>query len=234
MNKSIIALATVSLLALASPAMANDDKMTTIEVSAASQIKAVPDVALVTAGVMTNAPTAAAAMQDNATGMTSVYKALAAAGVAEKDIQTSGLSLNAQYDYSNNRAPRVTGYQAVNNVNVILRDLKKAGAVLDSLVAEGSNQINGPTFSVENPEPLLDKARAEAVRKAMKRAELYASAAGLKVKRIISISEMGAAEPSPRPMMMKAMAMEGSASTPVAPGQVEMSVSVNVKFELSQ
>lgn len=225
----------IALLLMSSPtlSMAALEDMTTLDVSAEAQVKAAPDVVLISAGVMTSAPTAAAAMQQNAEAMTSVAAALKTAGVPEKDVQTSGISLNAQYAYADGQAPRVTGYQANNTVNVTLYDLKNAGKVIDSLVAEGANQINGPTFSVENPDAALDKARTEAVRKAAKRAETYAAAMGLKVKRLISVSEQQMMDSGPRPMMMKAMAMDSAASTPVSPGQVSLGITVNAKYELT-
>lgn len=234
-GKKLIAPA-VALWVLASPALAvaGIEDMITIDVSSEAQVKAVPDIVLVSAGVMTTAPTAAAAMQQNAEAMTSVQSALKTAGVAEKDVQTSGLNLSPQYAYTDGRAPRVTGYQAVNNVNVTLRDMKNTGKVIDSLVAEGANQINGPTFSVENPDDILDKARTEAAQKAMKRAQTYAASMGLKVKRLVSLSEQQSYDHAPRPMMMKAMAMEGAAaSTPVSPGQVNLGITVNAKYELT-
>lgn len=216
------------------PAQAGLEDMTTIDVSADSQIKAVPDVVLISAGVMTNAPTAAAALQQNAEAMASVQAALKTAGIAEKDIQTSGLNLNAQYAYADNQAPRVTGYQAVNNVNLTLRDIKGAGKVIDALVAEGANQVNGPTFSVENPDMVLDKARTDAAKKALLRAQTYAAAMGMKVKRLVTMSEQTMMDQGPRPMMMKAMAMDsGAASTSVAPGQVNLGITVNAKYELT-
>jgi uncharacterized protein YggE len=222
-------------LLFSAPAMAEDTVLSTLDISSTVEVKADPNIAVISAGVVTSAPTAAAAMHDNATGMTEVYGALKAAGVTEKDIQTSGINLQAQYDYRQNETPRVTGYQAVNTVTITLRDLAAAGTTLDALVAQGVNQINGPTFTIENPDTVLDKARAEAVKKAANRAELYAQASGLKVKRILSISEnTGYNNPEPRPMMMRAMSAESAgASTPVAPGQVGLSATVNVRYEIA-
>ncbi len=229
----------LTALCLSSPVLAQETAAvsgTTLEVSAQSNINAPPDMATISSGVVTNALTADAAMQENAKKMNAVFAAVKAAGVAEKDMQTSGINLYPQYDYKqNNEQPRITGYQANNNVSVILRDLKNVGPVLDALVKEGSNQLNGPTFGIENQDEFLDKARAEAVKKARKRAEIYASAAGMTVKRIIAISESTGYNQPPVYPMMKAMAMDGGAraETPVASGEVGMSVTVNVKFELT-
>lgn len=234
--KKLLSALLLLILLLPQPVLADDDSdMTTLEVSAQSDVKAAPDMATVSAGVMTSSATADAAMKANATSMTAVFAALKKAGIAEKDIQSAGISVNPQYHYGQNEAPRITGYQANNTVNVVLRDLGNIGPVLDALVEQGANQLNGPMFGIENTAPLLDKARAEAVKKARARAEIYAAAAGLKVKRIISIAEnVGYAVPPPMPMM-KAMAMDAAqASTPVAPGEVGLSATVNVKFELTQ
>lgn len=233
MKKTALALAAALLLSTAAYADDHEMQMTTVDVTATVEVKAAPDVAQISAGVITTAPTAAAAMKDNAAQMTKVFSALKDAGIAEKDIQTAGINVNAQYAYQDGRAPRVTGYQASNTVSVTLRNLDAAGKTLDTLVTAGANNINGPSFSVENPEDLLDKARADAVRKAQKRADLLANAAGLKVKRLITLSE-NTQEFTPQPrMMMKAMAMEAAASTPVSPGQVGLSATVRAQYELT-
>lgn len=224
---------------LVAPAFAGeticDSDMTTLVVSSQADVNAAPDIAEVTAGVMTTALTAQDALKQNSEKMNAVFAALKKVGVAEKDIQTSGINVNAQYNYQDNQSPKVIGYQAVNNVNVRFRDLKNVGPILDTLVAQGANQLNGPNFTVENPDPLLDGARKEAVEKAKKRAELYAAAAGMKVKRIITLSEQSGIE-GPRPyaaMKVRAMAAD-AAPTPVAAGEVNLNVTVNVTYELTQ
>jgi uncharacterized protein len=205
----------------------------TLNISATAEVRAVPDTAMISAGVVTQSPTAKAAMQANATRMGAVMDAIKAAGVEAKDIQTTGINLQPQYRYAENQPPVVTSYQASNNVNVRIRKIDGIGPVMDALVAKGANQINGPTFTLANEEAALDQARKEAVARARKRADLYADAAGLRVKRILSISEGGnMAQPMP---MMRAMAMENKqamADTPVAPGETSLSVTVNMMFEL--
>jgi uncharacterized protein len=206
---------------------------TTLQVAATAEIRAAPDMAMMSAGVITSAATAKAAMQANATRMSSVMDAIKAAGVEAKDIQTSGINLQPQYRYGENQPPVVTGYQASNSVNVRVRKIDGLGPVMDALVAKGANQINGPSFMLANEEVALDQARKDAVARARKRANLYAEAAGLSVKRILSISEGGGtAQPIP---MVRAMAMEAKsamADTPVAPGETSLSVTVNMVFEL--
>lgn len=208
---------------------------TLVSVSASAHSKRVPNVATINTGVVTQAGDANAAMRQNAEQMDKVMKALRAAGIAEKDIQTSGINLNAQYHYQENQPPRITGYQASNTVNVKVRDLGKLGKVLDTLVAQGANQINGPSFEVDEPEEAYDEARLAALKKAQARAQTYADALGLRVRRIVSISEGGGFMPPPVPMM-RAMAADayGGKETSVSPGEATLSANLDVVFELGR
>jgi uncharacterized protein YggE len=206
---------------------------TTLTVNAEGRVTRAPDIAEVSGGVVTIAPTAAAAMADNAVRMNAVVAAIRRAGIAERDIQTTGLNLQPQYRYDNNQPPVLTGYQATNTVALRIRKIDQTGKLLDTLVGVGANQINGPNFRIEAADAALDEARVAAVATARTRAELYAKAAGMRVKRIASISESGGFEPGPRPMMMaKAMAVSDSAPSPVAPGEVALTINVTMVFEL--
>ena len=180
---------------------------TLLSVSATADATRVPDVATISTGVVTQAADANAAMRANAVQMDKVMAAIRAAGIAERDIQTSGINLNPQYKYVENQPPSIVGYQASNNVNVKVRDLSRLGKVLDAFVANGANQINGPSFEVDKPDEAYDEARLAALKKAQARADTYASALGLKVRRIVSTSEGGASLPRPMPMI-RAMAMD--------------------------
>jgi uncharacterized protein YggE len=204
---------------------------TTLTVNAEGRVTRPPDIAEVSGGVVTSAATAAAAMAENASRMTAVVAAVKKAGIADRDIQTSGLNLQPQYRYENNQPPVLTGYQVTNTVSLRLRKIGEAGRLLDTLVGVGANQISGPNFSVDAADAALDEARVAAVKQARTRAELYAKAAGLRLKRIISISESGSIEPGPRPMMM-ARAMKMEAAPPVEPGEVALGVNVTMVFEL--
>ena len=217
--------------ALAQAAPASDG--TLLSVSSRAEARKAPDIATFSAGVVTQAADGNAALRQNAEQMNRVLAAIKAAGVADKDVQTSGISLNPQYRYEENQPPRVTGYQASNTVNVKLREVAKMGKVLDALVASGANQVNGPSFGIDDPEPLYDRARLDALKAARARAETYAGALGVRVRRIVSISEGGAAMPSPMPRMamMKAEAYD---STPVAAGESSVSVNLDVVFELGR
>jgi uncharacterized protein len=205
----------------------------TLTVNAQGRVARAPNIAEVSGGVVTSAPTAAAAMRENAERMTAVVAAVKKAGIADRDIQTSGLSLQPQYRYQNNEPPVLTGYQATNTVSLRIRKIAETGRLLDTLVGVGANQISGPNFRVEAADAALDEARVAAVATARTRAELYAKAAGLRVKRIASIAEGGGFEPGPRPMMMaKAMMMDAAPAPPVAPGEVDLSINVTMVFEL--
>jgi hypothetical protein len=204
---------------------------TLLTLTATAEVQAPPDVADIGAGVVTQAPQADAALRANSEKMVRVMAALRQAGIAERDIQTTGLTVQPQFRYEERQPPVLTGFQATNRVQVTLRDLKAAGRVIDTLVAEGANQIDGPSFRILEPEPLLDRARGEAVRKARARADLYAAAAGMRVGRIATMSESQSFRP-PQPLM-RAMAMDAAAaSPPVAPGEVALVASLTIGFEL--
>lgn len=208
------------------------DAGTRLAIVAEGDVSRVPDIALVTAGVVTQATGASAAMAENARRMAAAVAALRQAGVADRDIRTASLTLSPQYRYVDNQPPALTGYQASNQLAVTLRDIARAGPVLDALVAQGVNQIDGPTLSIDHPEAALDEARIQAIATARGRAALYARAAGLSVARIVSIDESGGdAAPPPRPMMAMAMRKE-AADTSIQAGEQKLSVTVSVVFEL--
>lgn len=209
---------------------------TLLSVSAQAESKRVPDVATISAGVVTQAADANAAMRQNAEQMAKVVAAIKAAGIAERDVQTSGISLSPQYKYVENQAPTIIGYQASNTVNLKVRDIAKLGKVLDTLVAQGANQVNGPNFEVDKPDEAYDEARRAALDKAQARAEMYAKTMGLKVRRVVSIAENGGGN-FPRPMPMMAMAgraKEMAYDTAVSPGETTLSMTLDVVFELGR
>jgi len=204
---------------------------TRLEISAEGEVARTPDIATISAGVVTQSTTAAAAMAENADRMAATVSALRKAGVADRDIRTASINLSPQYRYGENMPPVITGYQASNQVSVKFRDVAKAGKVLDALVAAGANQINGPDLALDQPDAALDEARGKAVAAARARAELYAKATGLRVKRIVSISEGAGNFPAPMPVMAMARA-EKAADTAVLPGEQKVAVTLSVVFEL--
>jgi uncharacterized protein YggE len=227
-------IATTAFAQAAAPAVHAPGDGTLLSVSAQAEARRVPDVATISAGVVTQAADANAAMRANAAQMDKVMAAIRAAGIAERDIQTSGVNLNPQYKYVDNQAPEITGYQASNTVNLKVRDIARLGKVLDALVASGANQVNGPSFEIDQPEAAYDEARRGALEKAQARAAMYAKTLGLRVRRIVSISEGGGFQP-PMPVPMMAMARgKAEADTAVSPGETTLAASLDVVFELGQ
>jgi uncharacterized protein YggE len=225
----------------AAPTMAQDAgdavfRATTLNLSAYGETRVAPDMATITFGVMTQAPTAAAAMAANRTRMNALAAALRAQGIADRDIQTSNLNLNAQYNYVNNQPPKLTGYQAQNDVTVTARDITRLGATVDAVVAAGANQINGIGFGLQNPRAAEDQARQAAVQALTAKAALYAQATGLRVTRLVNLSEGGGYTPQPpRPMMMMRMQAEAAqAPTNVEPGELKVRIDVNGMYELGR
>src|SRR6478672_1589731 len=157
---------------------------TRLDINATGEVTRVPDVAIISAGVVTRSTTATGAIQDAANRMERVRAALKRAGIEDKDIQTSNLSLNPEYRYDNNQPPQLVAYTASNQLTVRFRDIRDSGRILDALVGEGANQINGPTLTVDKPEGALDESRARAVAVGRVRADLYARALGLRVVRV--------------------------------------------------
>jgi uncharacterized protein len=236
--KSILA-ATLGGLAVSLPLAAQAQMImapqisgTRLDVTARGDVRRVPDVAIISAGVVTQAADAATAMRDNAARMARVIAALKKAGVADRDVSTSSINLSPQYRYVENQTPVITGYQANNQLTIRFRDIAKSGAILDVLVKEGANQINGPTLTIDKPEAAQDEARIEAVKQARARADLYARATGLKVKRIISISESDGFSGGPVPMVMMARSADAEAKSELMPGEQSVGVTVSVVFEL--
>jgi hypothetical protein len=206
---------------------------TRLDITASGEVTRVPDVAVISAGVVTRQQTASSAIQENSSRMERVLAALKKAGVAERDVQTSSLSLSPEYRYQENQPPQLVGYTASNQVSIRFRDIRNSGKILDALVAEGANQINGPSLTIDKPEAALDEARQQAIANGRARAELYARTLGKRVARVVSVSEGGGNYPVPPPMpvMMEAR-MAGQADTKVVPGEQKLQVSVSMVFDL--
>jgi uncharacterized protein YggE len=213
---------------------------TTLDVSAEGRVMRAPDIAFITAGVQADADTAVAAMQQQANAMTGVFDALATAGVEKKDMQTSNFSLQPRYDYveinegkgRTRGEQRLVGYTASNQLTVKVRDLDNLGETLDSLVSAGGNTFSGISFAIDEDDEVRNEARRLAVAAAFDKAKLYATAAGLKVGRIVTMAEGG--DYSPQPMAMMSMRKEAAmdASTPISGGEVGYTARVNIQFEL--
>ena len=204
-----------------------------LNLSAYGEVKTAPDMATISFGVVTEATTAAEAMRLNATRMTQVMAALRRAGIAERDVQTSGLNLSAQYDYVQNEPPRLRGYQANNRVTVIINDLDAVGTTADAVVAAGVNQIDGISFGLKDPTTAENQARQLAVRNLQAKASLYAQALGVGLGGIRSLSEGGGYSPQPVPMYaVRAESMDSGSSTPVAAGQLTIRIDITGVYDL--
>jgi len=206
-------------------AFAAVDKLVTV--SGEATIAVAPDTAVIRIGVTSSAKTAREASDANAKQMTSVLAAIKDAGIADRDVQTSQLSLQPQYDPNKSGTARLLGFQVTNQVTVKIRDIDKLPAILDRAIGAGANEMSGIEFVVSEQSKLLDQARDEAVADARRKAELYAHAAGVKVGRVIAITEEGSSPP-PRPMQALR-----AGSVPVAPGEQMLRAVVTVSYELT-
>ena len=209
------------------PALALE-KLITVTGEAVSS--ATPDIVTIRLGVATQGDTPRKATEENAKPMKAVIAAIKAAGAEERDIQTSGFSLQPQFEQTKNGPPHLAGFHASNDVSVKLRDVGKLSDLIDRAVAAGANEMSGIEFSVSDHSKRLDEARAQAVTDARRKAEIYAKAAGVVVGRPVSITENMTSSP-PRPV---AAAAFRAAPTPVSPGEVTLHAAVTVSFELTQ
>ena len=200
----------------------------TVTVTGEATVGVAPDTAVIRIGVSSQEKTAREAGEANARQMTSVLAAIKASGIAERDIQTSRLSLQPQYDPNKGGTARLTGFQATNQVTVRIRDIDSLPTVLDRAIGAGANEMSGIEFVVSEQSKLLDQARDDAIADARRKAELYARAAGAKVGQVVSISEEGPAPPQPRPMQ----AVRAGA-VPVAPGEQTLRAVVSVSYQLT-
>lgn len=249
LNVLATAASLLAAVAAAQPALAQDGPVPAVEaghtlltVTAQGSANRTPDMATFSAGVATQGATASEALSANSARMTQVMAALKRAGIADRDIRTSNLNLNPVYSQPK-RLPdgsydddsrRIVSYEARNTVSVRQRKLADMGRVIDALVSAGANQINGPDFALAEPDAAEDEARNDAMKAARARAELYAKAAGLRVVRILSISESGAVMPMPVMYARRdSIQVTAAAAPPVASGELETSIHLAVQFELA-
>ena len=198
-----------------------------VTVSGEATVAVPPDTAVIRIGVSSLEKTAREAGEANAKQMTAVLAAIKASGIAERDIQTSRVSLQPQYDPNKGGTARLTGFQANNQVTIRIRDIDNLPTVLDRAIAAGANEMSGVEFVVSEQSKLLDQARDEAIADARRKAELYAKAAGAKLGQVVSISEEGTA-PQPR-----AMQSVRAGAVPIAPGEQTLRAIVSVSYELT-
>jgi uncharacterized protein len=225
----------IALLLAANPVLADEVKMNRlISLTGHGEIRAVPDMAVINMGVVSSAETARAALDANTKAMTELMANLKAANIDDKDVTTSNFSVNPRMDYGQNggQVPKLVGYDVTNAVTVIVHKIDGLGALLDKAVTSGSNQINGISFSVSNPDAAMDEARKLAVKDATHKAQIYAGAASINLGSIMSLSESGGvAEPQVMFSRAKAMAAD-SAPVPIAQGSQVIAVDVNISWEI--
>jgi uncharacterized protein YggE len=207
------------------------DTSSRITVTGEGSAFAIPDMAVITMGASAEADTAKSAMDQTSEVTAAILDRLTEAGVAERDIQTSDLSLSPLWSnrQSSDNRPSIEGYQASNRVTVRVRDLDALGTILDAVLSDGANQLGGLQFMVADPEPLLNEARVKAVADARARAELFATAAGVALGPLISLNEGGSNMPRPEMMGMARMADE---SVPFAQGETELRASVTLVYQI--
>jgi uncharacterized protein len=230
-----------AVLPVTAAALADDSKPreAVIMVSGDGQSSVAPDMAIVNLSVVKQAKTAREALDENNKAMTEVLAALKKGGIAEKDLQTSGFSVQPQYNYPQStdgqpKQPELIGYHVSNGITVRVRDLSKLGGIIDQSVTLGINQGGDISFTNDKPEGVIDEARKDAIASALKKAKTLTEAAGVKLGRIIEISE-NSGRPMPQPVYRAAMMKEAAdSSVPVQGGENTYNVSVNVTFALEQ
>lgn len=224
----------VSFLLAVSPAvaLAQETPLRTISVTGSGIAEAEPDMALISLAVTRHDPDAAAAMAAVSADVRKVLDKLSAAGVEDRDMQTDRLSIQPVWDNNRNNStpPRVIGFTASNGVSVRLRDLSNVGDVLNMVIKEGANDFSGIQFTLQDPKPSRDAARAEAVADATDKARQMAEAAGVTLGQVRTMTEGHVS--SPRPMMQMARMESVAQSVPIAAGEVGVMVSVSMVFEI--
>lgn len=237
MSKSTTSILLTFLMVITSTNLVQGEELPrTITVSGQGKATAPPNMATIRSGVVTQALTAQEALAANNRSMKTIMKVLQDKGVDNKDIQTSGFNISPEYPPYTRGKPQkreIKGYRVSNNVAVKVRDLSRLGEILDALVRAGSNQISGISFGISDPSGVMNDARKRAIDDARGRAMLYAQAAGVRVGRVISISEQSIRPPQPVFQARMAMADMAPSSVPIATGEQEVSASINVMYQLT-
>jgi uncharacterized protein len=202
-----------------------------VTVTGSGEASAKPDMATVQVGVVTEGSSASEALKKNSEAMAGLMQSLAAEGIAERDIQTTNVSVSPRYSSGRDQGSmHIVGYEATNNVQAKIRQLPNLGTILDDVVEKGANRMHGVAFNVAEPNPILDQARKKAIEDARRKADLYATAAGVKLGRVLLIEEQSHHLPRMEPMMMgRAMA---APAVPIASGEQEFRVSISVTYAL--
>lgn len=226
---ALVVLAVAALAGIGLPESAggaSEDAREGITVTGVGHVDAVPDEAEFSLGITTKGQTARAALTANSSRMQRLIAALKAAGVNERDIKTQDVSVGPNYDGG---AEKTDGYSATNSVSVRIRELDRAGVVLEAASQAGANQVYGPALTREDREGLEQKALERAVANARKRAQTLAEAAGVDVGRVTAIAE------SAQPGVFyegRAAVDTASAEVPIEKGTEEIQATVTVTFAI--
>lgn len=224
------------------PALAQDDRTATIAVSGNGSVEVAPDMAIVSVGVLREAKTAEAALRTNNEAMAAVMTAMENQGIEQKDLQTSNFSIQPRYVYpkagSNNvqKPPKIVGYVVSNTLDIRIRDLEKAGEILDLVVTLGVNTGGNIRFTNQDTTEFLKEARINAVKDAMSKASTLAETAGVELGDILSITE-NFNQPRPTPLAQArnfAVAEASADRVPIAGGENSYRVTVNISWEIDQ
>jgi uncharacterized protein len=208
----------------------------TIGVTASEE--ATPDMASLSAGVEASSPDAKVALDEANKKMAKLMAAVKAAKFDPKDMQTSAVSVQEDFDYTDN-GPVSKGFKASNSVTLTVRDLKKLEKLISNLVDAGATNVSGPYFSIENEDALTDKARMKAFDQARRRAMAYANKAGFKNVRLLQVRENvgdnfgGAAYAAADAASAAGEAAKAAISdTPIEPGTIARYITANFQFEM--
>lgn len=228
---AIFALIGMISASFATSSIASDSRTHHITMSGYASVGAAPDRVEINLGVMSKAKTARDALTLNNANMNNIIKTLEESGVEKKYIQTSNFSISPNYQHFKNGQPaKVRGYTVNNAVRIHLIDIKKLGILLDKVVTSGSNRINGIRFFVSKQDELKDEARKLAVKVALRKASLYATAAGVELGDVMTITE--SSNSGRVPVMMARSMAANSPAVPIAGGEQQLGVSVIITWEI--
>ncbi|TYC55701.1 SIMPL domain-containing protein [Rhodobacterales bacterium] len=225
-----------------SPAQAQDSGVQeiasrgTITMDGQGSVAVSPDMGVISASVVTTADTTEKALSENNALIGKVISAMKEQGIESRDIRTNGFNIFPRYDRSENKdggQPKIVGYEVRNGIEMKVRDLAKLGDLISSAVDNGANAIDSVRFEVSEPDEKLDEARKRAVEEARHKAEIFASAAGVELGTIVSITETGIQMPQPVLMRAEAKAMAMASPVPVEAGEETIAANVTIRWSLN-
>ncbi|TYC64739.1 SIMPL domain-containing protein [Stappia sp. BW2] len=237
LRKAVLAAGLSAALVSAAPAFAEDvpAPVGTITMQGRGEVSVAPDMAVITASVLTTGKSTADVLAENSAAIAKVIEALKANGIEAKDIQTRGFGIYPRYDHSKSSSssqPDIAGYEVRNGVEVKIRDLAKLGGVLTLVVESGANSVDSTRFEVSNADEILDEARKKAVEDARHKADVFAAAAGVELGAIADITENGTEMPRPYMMRAEGMMLSKSADVPIEAGEETISATVTIRWTL--